>query len=195
MAIERDNRMQRFLALGAATLVVGLGARAADSYSTYRNARFGYVVSYPSNLVSPRPEAPNGDGRIFKSKDGRTTLTVWGENNVFDRSLKTQMSVARRDWGKDKGHLTYWKLGNGFYVLSGTTGQEIFYEKTIPVDGGFVTMLWQYPKNQKTKFDAAVTRTTRAFGAGRRVSQNQPNNAPKAPRVALDSTSNSSAGY
>ncbi|RYX83195.1 hypothetical protein EON83_15925 [bacterium] len=187
--------MQRFLVLGATTLLVGLGAHAADSYSTYRNVRFGYAVLYPSNLVSPRPEAPNGDGRVFKSGDGHTTLTVWGENNVFDRSLKTQMNVARRDWGKDKGHITYWKMGSGFYVLSGTTGQEIFYEKTIPVDGGFATMLWQYPKSQKTKFDAAVTRTTKAFGAGRRVSKARQHSAPKAPRVALDTPNNNVMGY
>jgi hypothetical protein len=133
--------MQRFLALGAATLFLGVAARSATSYSNYRNARFGYSVLYPANLMTPRPESPNGDGRIFKSGDGRATLTVWGEKNVFNRSLEEQMNTARRDWAKDKGRVTYWKMGSGYYVLSGLTGREIFYEKTVPVRGGFATIL------------------------------------------------------
>ena len=80
------------------------------------------------------------------SSDGRATLSVWGENNVFNRSLKEQMTLAKRDWGKDKGRITYWKMGSGYYVLSGLTGQEIFYEKTVPIRGGFATILWQFLK-------------------------------------------------
>lgn len=164
--------MQRLLVLSAATLCLGIQARGADSYATYRNARFGYSVLYPKNLVTPRAESQNGDGRTFKSRDGKTTLTVWGENNAFNRSLSAHMKAARRDWGKDRGRITYWKMGSGYYVLSGLTGSEIFYEKTVPIRGGFATILWQYPKSQKLRFDDAVTRTTRAFGFTRRISEN-----------------------
>lgn len=172
--------MQRLLVLGAATLCLITGARGADRYRTYRNARFGYSVLYPANLVSPRPESANGDGRVFKSSDGKTTLTVWGEHNAFDRSLRAQMNTAKSDWAKDRGRITYSKMGRGFYVLSGLTGRQIFYEKTIATSKGFASMLWQYPKNQKSRFDAAVTRTTRAFGSNRSAQTAR----ESAPRVA-----------
>ncbi|BCM91114.1 hypothetical protein IAD21_02978 [Abditibacteriota bacterium] len=187
--------MNRFLVLGTVTLSLVASALGANSYSTYHNARFGYSVLYPANLVSPRPESQNGDGRIFKSSDGHGTLTVWGENNIFDRTLKAQMNTAKSDWAKDKGHITYWKMGSGFYVLSGLTGGEIFYEKTIPIRGGFATMLWQYPKSQKAKFDAAVTRTTREFGLSRRVSENTFPSRAQAPRVALRASGTNDGGY
>ena len=190
--------MQRLIWGVAALCAVGAtAAPGANSYSTYHNARFGYSVLYPSNLVSPRPEAPNGDGRVFKSSDGRATLSVWGENNVFDRSLKTQMNEARLDWAKDKAKVTYSKMGNGFYVLSGLTGGQIFYEKTVPIRGGFATMLWQYPRTQKTTYDVAVTRTTRAFGTSRQVSHNAPAfpDQTKAPRVALRAPGTNATGY
>ncbi len=187
--------MQRFLVLGAVTLCLGVGARGASSYSTYHNVRFGYSVLYPSNLVSPRAESQNGDGRVFKSGDGQATLTVWGENNVFDRSLKAQMNAARSDWVKDKGHVTYWKMGSGFYVLSGLTGNQIFYEKTVPIQGGFATMLWQYPKSQKSKFDSAVTHSTQAFGTSRHISFNPKSGPALAPRVNLYALDSQDAGY
>lgn len=182
--------MQRFLVIGAATLCLGLGARSAGSYSTYRNARFGYAVLYPNALMSPQPESASGDGRVFKSRDGKTTLSVWGENNAFDRTLRTHMNAAKRDWAKDWGRITYWKAGRSYYVLSGLTGEQIFYEKTISTSDGFATMLWQYPKSQKLRFDAAVTRTTRAFGASSRASAT----VSSAPRVAVRSTA-SASGY
>ena len=172
--------MQRLCVLGAATLCLGLCARGAGSYSTYLNARYGYAVLYPTGLVKPQPEAPNGDGRVFKSLDGKTTLSVWGQYNVSNRTLRGQMNFAKEEWAKDQGRVTYWKMGRGFYVLSGLTGEQIFYEKTVPISGGFATMLWQYPKNQRAKFDAALTRTTRAFGSAERVSAH----VTTVPRVA-----------
>ena len=184
--------MQRLLAVGA-VLSLSLTARAADTYATYTNARFGYSVLYPTNLVSPRPEPDNGDGRVFKSRDAKATLTVWGENNVFNRTLSAQLDFSKREWAKDRARVTYAKVGRGFYVLSGFTGKEIFYEKTIPLRGGFATMLWQYPQSRKATLDAAVTRTTRAFVARsrgtvvietRKRAPNRP--APTlAPRVTL----------
>ena len=190
--------MQKLIGGVAALCALAPGAaQAANSYSTYHNTRFGYAVLYPTNLVSPRPESQNGDGRVFKSSDGRATLTVWGENNVFDRSLKAQMTQARLDWSKDKAKVTYSKMGAGFYVLSGLTGGQVFYEKTVPIRGGFATMLWQYPRTQKTTYDAAVTRTTRAFGTSRHVSHNTsaPSDQTKAPRVALRAPGTNAGGY
>lgn len=184
--------MQRFLVLGAATLCLGLAAQGADRFSTYVNARFGYSVFYPANLLTPRPEAPNGDGRVFKSRDGRITLSVWGQHNALNRTLRAQMNAARNDWVEDRARVTYWKMGQGYYVLSGLTGDQIFYEKTVARGDGYATILWQYPQSQKAKLDAVVTRSTRAFGGTERMAKH----VERAPRgVARRSVEPDTAGY
>ena len=153
--------------VGVAALAMIVGAGASDSYATYHNDRYGYRVLYPTTLVTPLPEAPNGDGRKWKSRDGKITLSAWGENNVFDRTLHEQMNAARRQWMADHARITYTRLTPEFYVLSGTTGGEIFYEKTVPQADGFATMLWQFPKARRPMMDAIVTRTSHAFKATR----------------------------
>jgi hypothetical protein len=160
------HTMKQLYRLGAVTAaLVGLGwnAQAGEDYATYENGRFGYRVLYPANLVSPLPEADNGDGRKFKSSDGKITLSVWGENNAFNRSLRTQMSASRREWLQDRARITYTRFTPEFYVLSGTTGKEIFYEKTVPQGEGFATMLWQFPISRRPRMNDIVTRTSRAF--------------------------------
>jgi hypothetical protein len=44
---------------------LAIPANAAE-LDTYTNARYGYSISYPRNLLKPLPEAANSDGRIAK---------------------------------------------------------------------------------------------------------------------------------
>ena len=155
--------MKQLFQLGAALCVMGLVAHASERYATYQNERFGYRVLYPASLVSPLPESDNGDGRKFKSGDGQITLTVWGANNALDRTLREQMDAARREWAKDRARFSYTRFTPTFYVLSGTTGGQIFYEKTVPRGDGFATMLWQFPVSRRPRMNDIVTRTSRAF--------------------------------
>ncbi len=157
--------MKQLPFLGAATFVLALSfhASAGEEYATYQNERFGYRVLYPASLVSPRAESDDGDGRKFKSSDSKITLTVWGDQNSSNRTLREQMSAARREWLKDRARITYTRFTSDFYVLSGTTGNEIFYEKTVPQSNGFATMLWQFPVARRPRMEAVVTKTSRAF--------------------------------
>ncbi len=153
--------------LGTVALFAGSGVLASESYATYENARFGYRVLYPTSLVTPLPEADNGDGRVWKSDDGKFKLSAWGENNAFNRTLRAQMDAARREWAKDHARVTYTRYTPQFYVLSGFTGGEIFYEKTVPQGDGFASILWQFPKGKRPLMDAVVARTSHAFKSTR----------------------------
>ncbi len=156
--------MKQLLGIGITICALGyIQAQASERYTTYENERFGYRVLYPANLVSPLPESDNGDGRKFKSGDGKITLSVWGANNALNRSLRAQMNAARRDWAKDQARVTYTRFTPDFYVLSGTTGDQIFYEKTVPQGEGFATMLWQFPVASRPRMNDIVTKTSRAF--------------------------------
>jgi len=149
--------------ISALAISAGLAARASEIYSPYVNERFGYRVLVPTTLVSSRGESGNGDGCTWKSRDGQITLKAWGSNNAFNRTLRAQMNAARGEWAKDHAHFGYCRFTPKFYVLTGTTGDQIFYEKTVPQNDGFATMLWQFPASRRARMDAVVTKTSRAF--------------------------------
>src|SRR6476660_5925357 len=50
-------------------------------FDTYCNVRFDYCIQYPKEIVYPQPESENGDGRVFKNKQGDVVLTVFGRMN------------------------------------------------------------------------------------------------------------------
>ena len=157
--------MHRALFTVAALALTATFARAADSYRTYTNARFGFVALYPSNLLSSRPESDNGDGRKFVSRDGKIELTTFAATNINDATLSQMQTRALADWKSDKARLTYVKSGPQWFALSGYVGDAIFYEKTVNWNGVFHTMIWRYPKSLKARLDAPVSRTVRAFDA------------------------------
>lgn len=150
-----------------ALLCVIVPSWAADEYRTYTNSRFGTTVQYPANLLIPRPEAQNGDGRRFVSKDELIEMAVYASHNVAARSAKTEMERAIADWKRDGGRLTYYKWETGWYTASGYIGDDIFYEKALLKDGVFHTLIWQYPMSFKARLDAPLTRSVRSFSTGR----------------------------
>ncbi len=159
----------RFLRPGALllfTLTVTRAASAQDTYRTYFNTRFGTTVTYPINLVTPRPEPDNGDGRKFVSRDGQIELTVYGFHNSFSHSVRGEMARAASDWKRDGARLTYSKAGASWFALSGYLGADIFYEKTLLRNGVFHTLIWQYPKALKQRLDASVSRSVATFSVG-----------------------------
>jgi hypothetical protein len=165
-------------------LVAALPSQAADYYRTYVNSRFGTVVQYPASFLEPRPEADNGDGRRFVSKNEAIELTVYAFNNTLSRSVKGEMSRAISDWKADGARLTYQKSGTDWYTLSGYAGDDIFYEKTLFKNGVFHTLIWQYPKTLKARLDAPVTRTVRSFTAEQSIETVTitPTRAPSRPK-------------
>ena len=57
------------------------------TYKKYTNARFGYEISYPENLLLPQGEADNDDGQRFLSPDKQVEMLVWGSNNALGETI------------------------------------------------------------------------------------------------------------
>lgn len=53
-----------------------------SKYKFYNNARFGYSISYPSDLLVPQGEAENGDGQKFLSMDKSAEMLVYGRYKI-----------------------------------------------------------------------------------------------------------------
>ena len=152
----------------AAVLLTGafIGSSVAQTYLTYNNARFGYSIDYPKGVVKAQPESANGDGRVFRSADGQIELRVWGGYNALGNTLRERYAD---DLKQHECCITYKPLLSKSYVLSGTTGRRVFYEKTIlkGVDGDtgttYCTFTIDYPSSRKAEVDKLVKHIAASF--------------------------------
>ena len=129
-------------------------------YNSYGNARFGYSISYPSNLVG-KGEAENSDGQVFEARDKSAKLTVWGANNALNQSLKEIYNGDLKERGKS---VTYKTIGANFYVISGKKDGKIFYQKTIRSnDDTYFTFIFEYGESKRSTYDKAAAQIAKSF--------------------------------
>lgn len=136
-------------------------AQQTIQYKIYRNARFDYTISYPSRLLAPQGESTNGDGQKFASKDGRAELIVYGSNNALDQTLEQAFNEAKSASGNRV--VTYQTMKQDWFVVSGSEGGKIFYQKTFLRAGVFKTMRIEYDEQIKTMYDAITTKVSLSF--------------------------------
>jgi hypothetical protein len=134
-----------------------------SKFTTYDNDRFYFSIEYPSDVLKMQAPPANNDGRTFRSKDKTVEMRVWGQYNALDRNLNEEYNEALAGYGSG---VTYKVLGESSFVISGTAGGKIYYQKTMLRTGGaevFFTFTIEYPKAQKSRFDRAVARIARSF--------------------------------
>ena len=128
------------------------------SYNVYGNARFKYSIPYPSDFKEGN-ESDNGDGKVITSSDGSSKITVFGQNNVFNKTIQDLYN----DKLKEVKNPSYKKLSSNFYIVSYLDGSTIYYEKSILSDNVICTFTIQYPKDKKESFDEIVTYISNNF--------------------------------
>lgn len=136
-----------------------------EKYSTYRNARFSYVISYPTGLLTPQGESDNGDGQKFLSRDGQAEMIVYGSENASDQSLRDLYNSQLRGEGDDqlKRQVTYKVLRGNWFVVSGYEGDRVYYQKTIFSGGVFKTFRIEYDKSRADVFDKVTKKVAASF--------------------------------
>lgn len=138
------------------------------NYKTYINARYSYSIAYPVKLLIPQGEAQNGDGQKFLSPDGRAEMLVYGKYNHSKYSVKQLYALQLRggEFNQSKNRVvTYKLLKDNWFIVSGFEGGKVFYEKIfIRKDTDeILTLQINYPKSQKTIYDAVTARIAKSF--------------------------------
>lgn len=127
-------------------------------WTAIRSARFGFALSYPSDVFTSAARDPVEDRqRLFQSKDGRALLWI---SVIPNRPPKTvteyrhllmmgRYAAATFDYTP--------QASNGF-VLSGRVGEEVFYEHvTYSCDHRTIhRWLILYPLAERAYFDEIV---------------------------------------
>jgi hypothetical protein len=172
IAEQRGEAMRRKLAFVVAVLGAALSPAllaisvAADNWLTYHNDRFGTTIDYPDRFKA-EPEPANDDGRKFTSADG-AEFVVYGSLNVDELNLAQFQDFALKNL--DPGHVvTYNAHGENWFVISGTNGAKIFYERHLLSHRGELTENFsiEYPAAAKEDYDAIIARMAKSLRPGK----------------------------
>ncbi len=162
----------------AATLGIGAGRALPEpakretlptqGWSTYKNPRFGFQLSYPGGLLI-RTETPNAtDGAVWASADGNVRLLATAATNETAETLASYRTFVMGE-SYAGARFDYTPVRDNWFVLSGQQGTNIFYERiTFVCDGRFIYG-WQfnYPVDQRARFDPIVEAIHRSYKPGR----------------------------
>lgn len=156
---------------GACLAIASFGALIArpafaQGWRTYRNPRFGTTIEYPDRFRPGRPPE-NGAGLGFASADG-ASFTAWGSHNSLEHDLAALEAFIRENYEGGE-RITYDARGSNWFVLAGTAGDSIFYERYSLSHRGTIVngFAIRYPARLRKEYDAVVTRMSRSFRAGR----------------------------
>ncbi len=147
-------------------LVLPSLATAQDSWTTYRNTRFGTSIEYPSRFKPGRPP-DNDDGQSFAADDG-AQLAVWGSLNALEHDL-AGLEAFLRENPKDGETIAYRAAGRNWLVLSGTRKDQVFYARHLFSHKGEVVNAFEisYPAALASAYGPIVARLSKSLHAGR----------------------------
>lgn len=86
-------------------------------FKKYSNWRFNYCTDYPSNF-SGKGESLSGDGQIFVSTDGTSTITTNGFIVLDDADLRDNLKTGFHNIFKNKNVPCPLKMKN-YFIVSG----------------------------------------------------------------------------
>lgn len=130
-------------------------------YGCYANHKYGYVLAWPRQLLTPQGESDAGDGQVFAAPDGRAELRCWaGFNDVLETTIPAALAEALAEPGRQA---TYQHRGKDFFVVSGLDGGKIFYRKTMLAHGVLASFELLYDPAQKALFDPVVRALAASF--------------------------------
>ena len=145
-------------------LVLGRGAFAGD-WLNYHNDRYGTTIDYPASF-KPQPPPDADDGRVFKSADGANFIVSASYNALdFNVAKYRHFIVKNLDPG---ARVTYETRGDNWFVISGTKGADIFYERHLMSHAAQMTedFVISYPAALKQTYDPITARMAKSFRSG-----------------------------
>jgi hypothetical protein len=157
---------------GLVVIILGLPILCLGSdihYKNYTNVRFAFAISYPEGILIPQGEADNGDGQKFISEDKTVEMLAYGSYYADSQeyTLKDMFDQETSENSADHPDkkVTYKKLAETWYVVSGTEGDKIFYTKVLYRKDKVqdIHFFISYPKSRKHELDAITAEIAKSF--------------------------------
>ncbi|MFM9850186.1 MAG: hypothetical protein ACKVP3_23895 [Hyphomicrobiaceae bacterium] len=143
-------------------------ASEASSTAVYRNERFGFELTYPSTVFEPSETPGGGQGMVFMSRDGAARLLVSAGQNETGETLRSYRRFVLSKTYAD-ARVEYAPVRGSWFVLSGTNGDTMFYERITFRCAGRTIYGWQmtYPVAEREIYDPIVEAIHRSYRPGR----------------------------
>jgi hypothetical protein len=164
-----DAAMHRTLYGGLAALVLALSwlpmvaqPAGAPRWITYGNGH-GTMVDLPANVFTIVGGAPPvGNGRRFRTADGRADLSVYTLRN---EERETPRSYLERHLKSEFSNLDYDRVSDEFFAVSGIVRGKTFYSRcNFEGPRGTMHCLYlNYPAAETHAWDGLVTRMSRSL--------------------------------
>jgi hypothetical protein len=136
---------------------------AQAAWPTYDNTRFQYSICYPPQSLVPQPEAENGDGRHFQSKDG-AELTVYGDNDTTKETPEAAADeIGTRLGPPPDGKVTHQVVHNTWFLVSGRTMKQIFFAKGYLDHDQFKVFEFTFPIAKAATYDDVAAKLEGCF--------------------------------
>jgi curved DNA-binding protein CbpA len=150
--------------LGGTLAALAQNRHRGSGWNTYQNARFSFALKYPADVFAIDSGTANENDRTFRSTSGDALLRIFATENVtgvtpakYRRSL-----IEGRYAGVDFEHSPQRKF---WFVLSGTRGDQVFYERVIFSCDTKAIHGWQmiYPSSERTLYDLVADEIQRNY--------------------------------
>ena len=161
----------RGCALGALLLAAGCFAAVQDvraagdpGWTTYTDD-YGAMVDLPAGIFSVADGAPPvGNGRHFRTADGRAGLSVY---TLANAERETPRSYLTRHLRSEFKNLDYDRVSDRFFAVSGIVRGKTFYSRCNfeSSRGAMHCIYLDYPASETRAWDSVVTRISRTLRA------------------------------
>ncbi len=137
----------------------------AENWLTYHNDRYGATIDYP-DFFKPQRASDKDDGREFKSSDG-AGFWVAASYNTLDFNVARYRDFILKNL-EAGAVVTHQARGDDWFVISGTKGADIFYERYMLSHKAELTESFgmSYPAALKATYDPIVARMAKSFRPG-----------------------------
>lgn len=154
-------------ALGVMLARTGPASAQERSWQAIQNERFGFTLPYPAHTFVLATGKARDDAVLLVSKDGRAKLQASGSINTTRESAASYREfVVRTSYAQ--GKVTYTRTYRRTFVVAGTIGDQVFYERVFFGCSGNVITGWQmmYPAAERHYYDRVVEEIHRAWKPG-----------------------------
>ena len=172
-------------------------AHSDDNWRVHHNGRYDFSISYPSSLFAIEKTSEAGDGHVFYAAEVDARLLVGALINQEAYTPASYLDyIANRSYPNYT--ISYRRLGETWFALSGQDGERIFYEKVqFSCSGRLISSFAMiYPTSSRTVIDPVIERMEDSFRSARDCSSNVthalPLQAPSRANVPMRKTAPSS---
>ena len=133
-----------------------------QNWATYRDVRLGFALEYPADVfVSDQTKARN----ILQSRDGRAQLIIISGAPQSGEVTLTKLRRFLLEGPYRDADLEYAPRGHTWFVLSGTLGSDMFYERITFTCNGHAFHGWklEYPSSERVFYEPIVEEVHRRY--------------------------------